>query len=511
MGGGFVFSVPAVVLGMIAIRGLLLIHYQADEWMHDTLITGGHLLTMTGDGVGFVEHGAIAIDGRSIVAVGPANELSAAPARQVIDASNCLVMPGLIDAHIHSAATLGRGLAQEVDTWMASAYGPLMRHARDEDAPFWTMLALMEGVANGTTTFGDYEFPMDRVVESHVRMGNRAVVCEGVTEVDWSQRERWIEGGWRPGEPAILDPNFGLRSLERELDLYERWHGHDSGRISVVFGPVAADFVSTELLIRAQAEARARATSIHVHVAQDEREQMATLRKSGKRAIPYLDSIGLLAPDLMAVHLSTATLDEIRLVAERGARMICCTNSIGIIDGVVPPADAFKQAGGLVALGSDQSAGNNSHNMFSEMRATAMFAKIVAQSPLAMPAWQVLRMATIEGATVLGIGDRVGSLEVGKEADLIVVDLSRPPMAPAVLRPARNLVPNLVYAETGANVRMTMVAGSVIYRDGEFANVDRQDFAADLDAATRRFESDIAGDPAVQALPIVELSRSGRH
>jgi 5-methylthioadenosine/S-adenosylhomocysteine deaminase len=478
--------------------------------MFDTLISGGHLLTMTGEGVGFIENGAVAVDGRQIVAAAPESAFGHPAARRVIDAAGCLVMPGLIDAHVHSAATLGRGLAQEVETWMASAYGPLMRHARDADAHLWTMLALMEGVANGTTTFGDYEFPMDRVIQSHVTMGNRAVLCEGVTEVDWSQRENWIGQGWKPGEPAILDPAVGEAGLQRELELFDRWHGFDDGRIEIVFGPVAADFVSTELLLRAQAEARKRGTRIHLHVAQDEREQKATLRRSGLRAIPYLDSIGLLAPDLIAVHLSTATADEVRLVANRGAGMVCCANSIGIIDGVVPPAAAFKSAGGMVALGSDQSAGNNSHNIFSEMRGTAMFSKIAAGSPLPLPAWQVLRMATIEGAHVLGIADRVGSLEAGKEADVIVIDLTRPPMAPVLLHPARNIVPNLVYAETGANVRLTMVAGSVLYQDGEFTNIDQSSIMAEIAAAAGRFQEDVAKDPVVMKLPIVELTASGR-
>jgi N-acyl-D-aspartate/D-glutamate deacylase len=108
------------------------------------------------------------------------------------------------------------------------------------------------------------------------------------------------------------------------------------------------------------------------------------------------------------------------------------------------------------------------------MRATAMYAKIRAESPLAIPSWQVLRSATIEGAEVLGVADRVGSLEVGKEADLILLDLTRPPLAPVLLRPARNLVANLVYAETGRNIVLSMVAGKVIYRDGRFANDGRR-------------------------------------
>ncbi|MEA2584988.1 MAG: 5-methylthioadenosine/S-adenosylhomocysteine deaminase [Thermomicrobiales bacterium] len=479
--------------------------------MYDLLIRGGHLLTMTGDGVGFVENGAVAINGRRIVAVGPRESIEANDrARQTIDATNRLVMPGLIDAHVHSAATIARGLAQEVETWMGSAYGPLMRHAVDDDAPLWTTLALMEGIAAGTTTFGDYEYPMEHLVQTHVRMGNRAVVCQGVSEVDWSQRERWQEQGWRPGEPALLDPAVGERGLEGEIALFERWHDHDGGRISVVFGPIAADMVSEALLLRCQDEARKRGTLIHLHVAQDPRENNATLRRAGLRAIPYLDSIGLLAPETIAVHLSTATPDEVRLVAEKSGRMACCSNSIGIIDGVVPPAGLFRDSGGAVALGSDQAAGNNSHNVFAEMRATAMFAKIAAGSPLPLPAWQVLRMATIDGARVLGIEDRVGSLEEGKEADLILLDLTRPPLAPVVMRPARNLVPNLVYAETGANVRLTMVAGRVIYQDGAFANVDHASLIDDVAAATARFEAAAEADPAVESLPIVELSRAGK-
>src|SRR3954451_5281073 len=165
---------------------------------------------MAGGQVGFVEDGALAIDGRKIVAVGPRAEIeSQDSARRTIDASGKLVMPGLVDAHMHSAATAGRGWAQEVKTWMASAYGPLMRHVKDEDAPLWSMLALMEGVANGTTSFGDYEFPLSDIVRSHIAMGSRAVLCEGVTELNWNNRDQWLAQGWKPGDPTPLDRPTG--------------------------------------------------------------------------------------------------------------------------------------------------------------------------------------------------------------------------------------------------------------------------------------------------------------
>lgn len=478
--------------------------------MYDLLIRGGHLFTMTGEGVGFVAHGAVAIDGREIVAVGPEEGIAAVDRPvQTIDATGCLVMPGLIDVHMHSSATVARGLAQEVEAWMGSAYGPMVRHIADEDAPLFSALALMEGVSNGTTTFGDYEAPMMNIATMHEAMGNRAVLCQGITEIDWSQRERWMEQGWKPGDPAFLDPAVGEIEFENELAVYDRWNGTDNGRITNVLGPVAADMVSRELLLRAKEEARRRGTKIHLHVAQDPRENNSTMQRYGLRAIPFLDSIGVLDAGTIATHLCTAEPEEVALVARRGAPMACCTNSIGTIDGIVPPAALFSSLGGIVGLGSDQAAGNNSHNIFAEMRATAMFAKIAAGSPLPLPAWQVLRMATIGGAHVLGVDQKVGTLEVGKEADLIMIDLTKPPMAPLILNPARNIAANLVYAETGRNVRMTMVAGRVLYRDGIFTRIDERAILRDAQAAATRFEERLAADPVVGNLPIAQLTQRG--
>ncbi|MCO5222920.1 MAG: amidohydrolase family protein, partial [Thermomicrobiales bacterium] len=351
--------------------------------------------------------------------------------------------------------------------------------------------------------------PMMDIAAMHDAMGNRAVLCQGITEIDWSQREEWMNAGWKPGDPAFLDPQLGEREFQAELAVFDRWNGVDDGRITSLLGPVAADMVSKELLLRAKDEARKRGTKIHLHVAQDPRENNATMQRYGMRAIPYLDSIGVLDSGTIATHLCTAEPDEVELVARRGAPMACCTNSIGIIDGIVPPASLFSSLGGTVGLGSDQAAGNNSHNIFAEMRSTALFAKVAAGSPLPLPAWQVLRMATIGGAKVLGVDDKVGTLEVGKEADLIMIDLTRPPMAPVILNPARNMVANLVYAETGSNVRMTMVAGRVLYRDGVFTRIDERAVLRDAARAAARFEERLASDPVVRGLPISRLTERG--
>ena len=192
----------------------------------------------------------------------------------------------------------------------------------------------------------------------------------------------------------------------------------------------------------------------------------------GKRPIAWLDEIGYLDEHLLAVHLTDANEDEAKLVAKRGASMVLCSGSIGIIDGIVPPAFAFQSVGGNVALGSDQAPGNNCHNIFNEMKLTALFNKIRYQDPEVMPAWRVLRMATIEGAKAIGLDTQIGSLEEGKKADFITLDLTRPSMAPVFTDPMRNIVPNLVYSARGDEVETVVVDGKIIFHKGRILTVN---------------------------------------
>jgi len=145
----------------------------------------------------------------------------------------------------------------------------------------------------------------------------------------------------------------------------------------------------------------------------------------------------------------------------------------------VPPARAFQQAGGMVGLGSDQAPGNNCHNIFNEMKLTALFNKIRYADPEVMPAWKVLRMATIEGARALGLENEIGSLEEGKRADFILVDLLRPTMQPVFTEPMRNIVPNLVYSARGDEVSLVAVDGRVIYEEGRFLTIDEPEIMAE--------------------------------
>jgi 5-methylthioadenosine/S-adenosylhomocysteine deaminase len=234
------------------------------------------------------------------------------------------------------------------------------------------------------------------------------------------------------------------------------------------------------------------------------------LQRYGQRTPAYLKELGYLDDQLMAVHLTEATEDEAGLIARRGGRMALCSGSIGIIDGIVPPAQAFRSAGGPVGLGSDQASGNNCHSVFNEMKLTALFNKIRYRDPRVMPAWEVLRMATIEGARAIGLGEEVGSLEPGKQADLILVDLTAPNLSPVLKAPIRNIVPNLVYAATGGEVRLVMVAGRVLVRGGEILSADEAEVRAKAQTQAEKVARRVADDPAHKGMDLLDAMRAGR-
>lgn len=339
-------------------------------------------------------------------------------------------------------------------------------------------LAVAEAVKAGTTTFGEFGRRPDLLIPFFEKVGVRAQITVTIREA--------VDRIYNPGELYEFDAARGQRMLETCLDIFARFNRAADGRITVRFGPQGPDFVSREMLLRIQELAQDRATKIHMHTQQGDRETAQMMMRYDKRPIAWLDEIGYLDQNLIAVHLTDADETEAQLVARRGAAMILCSGSIGIIDGVVPPARAFQEAGGMVGLGSDQAPGNNNHNMINEMKLTALFNKIRYQDPEVMPAWRVLRMATIEGARALGLEASVGSLTAGKQADFILVDLTRPSLAPVYTEPMRNIVPNLVYSGRGDEVALVAVDGRVIYENGRLVHLDELEVVSAIQEAADR-------------------------
>tara|TARA_B100000614_G_scaffold261887_1_gene293090 strand:+ start:594 stop:1982 length:1389 start_codon:yes stop_codon:yes gene_type:complete len=438
------------------------------------------MYTMAGKGLGYLADQAMAVTDGKIRDLGPAGDIENrfTPKRK-INAPHHLLLPGFIDAHMHMVDALMRGLAQDTRNWMMHGIGPFQMGMDETGDLLGVKLAVAEGIAAGTTCFGEFSDYNPEIMAFLDRSGVRSPVTIRIREAE--------EKIYGPGELYEFNPEKGSRSLSACLDAFDRWHGRGDGRISVFFGPQGPDFVSRDMLRKVQRLAKERHTRIHMHVQQGDRETEQTMKRYGKRPIAFLDELGVLDKDLLAVHLTDAREDEAALVAARGASMILCSGSIGIIDGIVPPARAFLEAGGTVALGSDQAPGNNSHNMFNEMKLTALFNKIRYEDPEVMPAWQVLKMATIDGARALGLDNRIGSLEPGKQADFIVVDLTRPSMAPVITAPMRNLVPNLVYSARGHEVSLVCVNGNILYENGEYTTFDLPQILG----ASERYASDL--------------------
>jgi 5-methylthioadenosine/S-adenosylhomocysteine deaminase len=265
-----------------------------------------------------------------------------------------------------------------------------------------------------------------------------------------------------------------------------------------------------EQLLQVKRLAERDGLMIHMHVAQGDREIDQMVKRYGQRPPAYLADLGYLDRQLVAVHLTEATDEEAAMIARSGAGMALCSGSIGIIDGIVPPAHAYRQAGGLVALGSDQAAGNNCNNIFNEMKLTALFNKIKYRDPTVMPAWEVLRMATIEGACAIGLGDEIGSLEAGKQADLIVVDLTALNLSPVLDAPVRNIVPNLVYAGSGHEVRDVMVAGRFLVRDGKLITADEAAIRTEAQEQAEALARRVAADPLHRDMALMQAMAAGQ-
>jgi len=316
--------------------------------------------------------------------------------------------------------------------------------------------------------------------------------------------------GWKIGDLYPLDETVGQASIDAAMAFAADWHNAADGRITVMLGPQGADMISRQQLLQIKRLADREGLMIHLHLAQGDREIDQMVKRYGQRTPQFLDELGFLDEQLLGVHLTEATDEEAAMIAQRGARMALCSGSIGIIDGIVPPSYAFREAGGSVGLGSDQAAGNNCNNIFNEMKLTALFNKIKYRDPAVMPAWEVLRMATIEGATAVGLGEEVGSLETGKQADLILVDLTELNLSPVLNGPVRNIVPNLVYAASGREVDTVMVAGKVLVRGGELLTADESAIRAEAQAQAQALADRVAQDPVHEGMALMAAMAKGQ-
>lgn len=413
----------------------------------DTLITASHVLTQNARRE-VIRDGAVAVSGGRIAAVGPREALAAYAPAETLSMGRALVMPGLVNVHTHAAMTLFRGLADDlpVADWLHNHIWPVEKMLTPEAVYLGSQLACAEMLAAGVTCFADLYFFSGQTARAADALGMRAVVGEGVLDFP---------------TPSAQNP---AEALALSRDLFHRLRGHPRlSAMVVAHSPYAASDATLEACA---ALAREHDAVFTLHAAEGVTENADSLERTGRRVIPHLHSLGVLGPNCLLAHCVHVDDGDLELLAATGTRVAHCPRSNAKLASGTAPIPAMRQRGIAVGLGTDGAASNNALNLFAEMGCASLTLKLVRGDPTAFPARDALDAATLGGAACLGMPD-IGAIVPGHHADLAVLSLTRPNMVPFFDAPSQ-----LVYAATGAEVVLTMVAGRVVYRDGRFPGLD---------------------------------------
>jgi len=418
----------------------------------DLIISGGTVVTVNAE-MQVIEDGGIVVSGGEIVFVGSRQEAEKRyKAGDKIEASGKIVMPGLVNAHTHIPMVALRGYADDLpleqwlkdDIWPAEAKEVTAEHVYKS-----SRLAIAEMISSGTTTFNDMYFYEEEVARAAKEAGMRAVVGEALVT------------------PKSPDSQDAAEELERARDLILKYK--DDPLIIPAVTPHSTYALSTDLLKEGISLSNEYGTPLHIHLSESAGEVATIEGKYGMRPVEHLDSVGGLGERTVCAHCVQVDGKEIALIKSRGAGVAFTIQSeMKLADGV-PPVPAMLAAGLKVGMGTDGAASNNDLNMFEEMNSAALVLKAVSGDPTVADARSVVRMATMGGAEVLGLEDRIGSLETGKRADIIIIDLDRPKHVP-MYEPHSHLV----YVVDGCDVSTVVIDGRVVMRDGELLTVDEK-------------------------------------
>ncbi len=438
----------------------------------DIAIHNSWILTLANEKLGIIKDGTLGIEGKKIIYVGPSEGFNHRSADIVIDGSNHLIMPGLVNCHIHTSMQLLRGGAQDLPEieWMNKGIGPLAKHVTDDDILLGSQLGVLEAVRTGTTTFSEYARNVENLVkEVYLPFNTRVVATETINEVSQTNK-----ASLKPTELYEFDQSKGEIALKKNEKLFRVFQNEDL--VTCLYGPQALDMVSLQTLQQIKEKAIDQNSRMHIHVAQGRRERLQIEERFGKgeSTVKILNRENLLGDFLIAVHCHDTDDSEKEVMVYKRSKMIGCPSSITMIDGIIPPIYSFSKLGGDVGIGTDQAPGPGNHNLFREMRTISMLTKSMMRDPTAFPAWEMLRLATIQGAKVLGLDNDIGTLEVGKKADIVTINLLDSFLTPVISNPFHNFIPNIVYSATGKEIDDVIIDGKLVLRNGKFTEIDEE-------------------------------------
>ena len=418
----------------------------------DLFVRGGTVVTMDARGT-VIEDGAVAVDKGRILEVGRRAELERRYAgREVIEARGRVVMPGLVNGHTHVPMTLFRGLADDLDLneWLTKYIFPAeAKNVTEEFVRAGTRLGLAEMIRGGTTTYCDMYYFEDAVADETARAGVRGVL--GETVIDF----------------PVADNKTHAEAMAYAEKFVARWKGHEL--IVPAVAPHAPYTVSEAHLKKIKEFSDRTGAPVVIHVAETRKEVEDVTRDHGARPVQYLARIGFLSDRTVAAHVVHATEEEIGLLRRQGVGVVHNPQSNMKLASGVQPTPQMLKAGVALGLGTDGAASNNDLDMWEEMDTAAKLHKVSTGDPRVVSAREALEMATVGGARALHLEREIGSLERGKRADLIVVDVDAPHQTPRY-----NVLSHLVYATKAADVRTVVINGRPVMRDRRLLTLDEE-------------------------------------
>ncbi|MDX3928492.1 MAG: amidohydrolase [Shinella sp.] len=427
------------------------------------IIKNGMVLTLDEAGT-YHETASIVVDDDRITAIVPAGQaVDENAAAEIVDATDKIVMPGLIDLHYHTA--IGKGFNDHMPLWeyLDECWYPLIR-ALDPEAAYWAALAsYTESVKSGATTVNDMYRQLDALAQAAEDIGIRAVLSNDV---------------------ALEEHD--LDSLQDNYDAYQRNHGKANGRVEVRVGIEWLPLASPDLLREARAMANDLKCGIHVHLNESKTEVDFCLEKFGRRPTELAYDTGLLGPDTIAAHCVWLSDREIEMMAETGTHISHNPNSNAKLGNGIARVPEMLAAGINVGLGHDAVECNNSADMFEVMKYASLLQRASRVDASLMPAGDVLRMATNNGARALG--HETGQLSVGRKADIILVETNSAIFTPLLRDTPVHMTSHLVFASNGSVVDTSIIDGKVVMRGRELTRVDEKKIVREANAAFRRIK-----------------------
>lgn len=440
----------------------------------DLLIAHGILVTMD-PGRRIIEDGAVAIEGNRIAAVGSTAELADRYAGvKTLNATGKVVTPGLVNTHTHLFQGLLKGLGDDrvlVD-WFRQVTGPSAVCLTPEDCYHAARLGCLESIRSGATTLFDFMYPHNQpglsepIVQAFQESGIRGSFARG-----------YIDYGAEEGVPPqiIEDAQEALADCRQ---LFERYHESAGGRIHIWVAPCMIWTQTEEGLRATRRLADETGMRISIHVAETPFELENARRRFGLKDLEYFASIGLLGPDVLAVHGVYLDDRDIRILKQHDVKLSHNAVSNMYLSSGVAPIPKMLMSGITVGLATDGPASNNNQNMIQTLKFTALLHKVATKDPTVITAEKVMEMATIDGARALGLEDEIGSIEVGKKADLIILNFTNP-----FASPLHHPVSTLVYSAVGNEVESVIIDGQVVMEEERVLTMDEEDVVQKAQAA----------------------------